>query len=178
MRVQSVCLLAFVFSLVLSVSPASAVCIDDCQTEYNNCTQGCSQCQCDAEYNNCVNFCQSVLDYDGDGLLDTNDNCPNVYNPNQANCDNDFYGDVCDSQDNSWTLISVGNTMCAVDQGDKPRGVELRISYQDRYRSGCTGAICHKKVGKYTYTCTWGTQSTDLLQCCRSKRCGQPRCPF
>ena len=161
-------------ALFLSVAPASAVCVDDCQTEYNNCTQGCSQCQCDAEYNNCLNFCESVTDYDGDGILDTSDNCPNVANANQANCDGDAYGNACDTQDNSWTLISVGNTMCAVDEGTKPLGKELKISYQDTYQSACTGATCTKKVGQHTFMCYWGSESSDLDGCCRNKHCGLP----
>ncbi len=35
-------------------------------------------------------------DADGDELGDGFDNCPSVANPNQANFDNDGYGDVCD----------------------------------------------------------------------------------
>src|SRR5262249_49115559 len=35
-------------------------------------------------------------DSDGDGLIDQIDNCPFVYNPNQADLDGDGEGDVCD----------------------------------------------------------------------------------
>jgi hypothetical protein len=34
---------------------------------------------------------------DHDGVADDSDNCPGVYNPNQADGDEDGYGDPCDS---------------------------------------------------------------------------------
>ena len=39
-------------------------------------------------------------DTDGDGINDTEDNCPNTPNANQNDIDNDGIGDVCDSKDN------------------------------------------------------------------------------
>jgi len=36
-------------------------------------------------------------DNDNDGILDINDNCPLIANPDQADIDNDGIGDVCDS---------------------------------------------------------------------------------
>lgn len=36
-------------------------------------------------------------DWDGDGVLDGNDNCPRNYNPDQADEDEDGVGDVCDN---------------------------------------------------------------------------------
>jgi uncharacterized delta-60 repeat protein len=38
-----------------------------------------------------------ALDQDGDGILDTVDNCPNVYNPDQKDTDGDGIGDACDN---------------------------------------------------------------------------------
>ena len=35
-------------------------------------------------------------DQDGDGVADSKDNCPTVYNPNQSDLDKDFIGDICD----------------------------------------------------------------------------------
>ena len=39
--------------------------------------------------------CQ-IIDSDGDGIEDTYDNCPYVYNPNQLDSDGDGIGDACD----------------------------------------------------------------------------------
>ncbi len=44
----------------------------------------------------CGGGCTPSGDYDCDGVNNANDNCTDDYNPNQADCDNDGYGDVCD----------------------------------------------------------------------------------
>lgn len=40
-------------------------------------------------------------DLDEDGILDSVDNCPNTYNPNQLDIDNDGVGDSCDDTNNN-----------------------------------------------------------------------------
>lgn len=46
----------------------------------------------------------SVLsDSDGDGIVNSNDNCPEIANPNQEDSDGDGIGNVCDSIDNTDT---------------------------------------------------------------------------
>jgi len=40
--------------------------------------------------------CSAMVDTDGDGIYDHNDNCVNVYNPNQDDADGDDIGDSCD----------------------------------------------------------------------------------
>ena len=40
---------------------------------------------------------QNTNDSDGDGILDTEDNCPNNCNSLQKDADGDGIGDVCDS---------------------------------------------------------------------------------
>jgi hypothetical protein len=49
----------------------------------------------DANNNGLPDECE--LDYDGDGVVDVDDNCPVVYNPDQADYDDDHVGDVCDN---------------------------------------------------------------------------------
>ncbi|MEW5923598.1 MAG: thrombospondin type 3 repeat-containing protein, partial [Candidatus Zixiibacteriota bacterium] len=52
-----------------------------------------------------------VDDLDGDGLLDTADNCQVAYNPTQTDGDNDGYGDACDPVTINFTSnIQAGST--------------------------------------------------------------------
>jgi subtilisin family serine protease len=44
---------------------------------------------------------QQLVDIDGDAILDQNDNCPTVANPNQLNTDGDGLGNVCDPDDDN-----------------------------------------------------------------------------
>jgi len=56
----------------------------------------------DANGNNRV-FTQSGNppdDADNDGITDNQDNCPNTFNPDQADFDNDNMGDLCDTPEN------------------------------------------------------------------------------
>ena len=38
-----------------------------------------------------------LIDTDGDGVVDTQDNCPTIENPNQEDSDQDTIGDACDN---------------------------------------------------------------------------------
>ncbi|XMO88107.1 T9SS type A sorting domain-containing protein [Algibacter sp. AS12] len=42
-----------------------------------------------------------IVDTDGDGVADYEDNCPDTANPDQADFDNDGYGDICDLDDDN-----------------------------------------------------------------------------
>ena len=44
---------------------------------------------------------RAVIDIDGDGIIDTLDNCPSIYNPNQTDTDGDGIGDACDDNPDS-----------------------------------------------------------------------------
>ena len=45
--------------------------------------------------------CDYGNDKDKDGIVDQVDNCPNDYNPSQADNDLDMWGDVCDDDDDN-----------------------------------------------------------------------------
>ena len=54
------------------------------------------------------------FDSDGDGIIGSQDNCPDLYNPGQEDIDNDQLGDACDICDNSSVWVS-GNINGEVD---------------------------------------------------------------
>jgi len=51
----------------------------------------------DTDYDTCTYRCQ-YSDGDDDGIPDFVDNCPDVYNPDQADSDGDGIGDACDDE--------------------------------------------------------------------------------
>ena len=56
-----------------------------------------------------------ILDVDEDGVLDSDDNCIDVANPNQADIDFDGAGDACDPCDNQ-NVYTFGNINGTIDQ--------------------------------------------------------------
>src|SRR3989344_4865546 len=48
-----------------------------------------------------INYIIPLIDNDNDGIEDNLDNCPSVFNPDQADFDNDGLGNVCDNDDDN-----------------------------------------------------------------------------
>jgi hypothetical protein len=44
-----------------------------------------------------ISFGEKYPDRDGDGIIDLEDNCPDVANPDQIDSDGDDIGDACDN---------------------------------------------------------------------------------
>jgi fibronectin type 3 domain-containing protein len=86
-------------------------------------------------------------DYDNDGAYDGTDNCPEVYNPDQKDCDSDGTGDACDIDDKPpaisddyasgglWVNTGQAVTLTAEDSSCMFSGVK-EIKYCEG--SGCT----------------------------------------
>lgn len=65
----------------------------------------------------CGGGCGPFDDYDCDGVNNMNDNCTDHANSNQADCDNDGYGDVCDATDGIFQASGPVDT-CMTDKDD------------------------------------------------------------
>ena len=81
---------------------------------------------------------QTYVDTDGDGLIDFQDNCPGVYNPEQVDYNNNGIGDICDTA--AVFELSVPEqfpTIQAAIDYAAPRGAAIRIgpgTYTDPIR--------------------------------------------
>ena len=53
--------------------------------------------------------CESLTDLDSDEIPDDCDNCPELYNPDQANDDHDFNGNACDDDDDGDGILDVSD---------------------------------------------------------------------
>jgi hypothetical protein len=97
----------------------AVTCQQQCLTDFRDCRRGCppptqdDPCGsgCSEEYNACLEACAPPVDTDGDGVPDGSDNCPQVANANQANCDGDAQGNACDSFNGHEVLQSTNRTL-------------------------------------------------------------------
>lgn len=64
-----------------------------------------------------LNVAAVSSDSDKDGLNDSNDNCPSVYNPDQKNGDGDSFGDACDDSDQDGATDDKDNCIFMQNQG-------------------------------------------------------------
>lgn len=106
-------------------------------------------------------------DSDGDGITDSRDNCPRNHNPDQADCDGDGTGDVCDSFNGTEAYLGYRDTLV----GSYPIDVYCDGSYrvtilllqylrEHRYqRTTCSGQVStwveYQSVYRYGYSIFW-----------------------
>lgn len=107
-------------------------------------------------------------DTDGDGVIDSNDNCPNIANPNQTDTDNDGIGDACDSTPNG-----NASTIAFFQANDGISGIEL---YKTDGTTAGTSVVKNIRIGaasstpanfvklgnKTLFTATDGTNGFEL----------------
>jgi uncharacterized protein YcfJ len=67
---------------------------------------------------------EEINDADGDGYLDTDDNCADLFNPDQADSDRDGQGDLCDPKPNDFDGQLSGHSVLI------GTGVSSNSSYQ------------------------------------------------
>ena len=54
-----------------------------------------------------MGFIAHAQDADGDGVLDSSDNCSSTFNPFQRDTDGDGIGDVCDTDDDGDGILDI-----------------------------------------------------------------------
>jgi hypothetical protein len=60
-------------------------------------------------YHDILTYCDPIIDSDGDGIVDNDDNCPQTPNPGQEDNDNDGLGNVCDDDDDNDSVLDVND---------------------------------------------------------------------
>ncbi len=68
---------------------------------------------CGVDRDACSLAAPSADDRDGDGVVDAQDDCPGVFDPNQWNTDGDAFGDSCDT-----CPLSAESSSCEIDPAD------------------------------------------------------------
>ncbi len=147
---------------VPSFEKGMSQCERDCLDEYRDCIRrGYSGCQ--AGYNACLLNCPNY-DSDGDGVPNGSDNCPSKWNANQADCDGDGTGDVCDSLNAIYRTIDPEST-CWTDKDTHVgyKKFEHHTEWLQRDISSCRAPDRWQGRVRSTGSCTYNISDRD---CC------------
>ncbi len=133
----------------------------------------CDPCPTDANSTTCA--MADPNDTDGDGKINSEDNCPNVANPDQADADGDGKGDACDS----CPTANPGSTPCtttiyAIKKGQITAGTIVTVEnalvtgknasgFFMQIKAGDTGYVDEKYSGIFVYTGTANTQLANAV---------------
>lgn len=116
----------------------------------------------------CGGGCGAGSDYDCDGIPLSQDNCPDHYNPNQANCDGDLWGDVCDAQDAVYQYTGPTDT-CMTWKLSSPQTDPSWRHIVERYQvdvSSCNSPGRWRSWARASGFCSTAQNLTDFA-CCR-----------
>ena len=83
----------------------------------------CDPCPLDADTETCS--LPDPDDRDGDGVLNSEDNCPSISNPSQDDFDNDDKGDACDA---CWQDPNPGASLCPISISEIKQGILMEGS--------------------------------------------------
>lgn len=131
-------------------------------------------------------------DLDFDGVANGSDNCVCAANSNQADCDTDGMGNVCDAVNENWVQIQYIFNACAWDAQEHWNYYDVQLYNAAVYQNVCDNSTCVKKIfiddGSCCYFCEGGENSRECCfhsfnnnQACHNEpqdQCGQPQCPF
>ena len=103
-------------------------------------------------------FVAPIPDRDEDGVPDDEDNCPDTYNPEQADMDHDGIGDVCDNALYACAAITELKHDVHAAQGVHPQ-VQSHLLYKLAY------AKYKCEIGYWYYSAYWTYYFHQALQC-------------
>lgn len=165
----------------LAVPSPSDYCSSKCSAA--RCYEGCYD-QFEGKSSTCAAFLNEFGDFDRDGLVYTSDNCACHANPNQADCDGDGRGDVCDTRNEKWVLVQ--DLGICRDTDEHAWGWIIERNAVKQYQNVCDNAYCidHSSIdreGCYAFEAADANDCCDdnfPLSFCTGTKCGTATCPF
>lgn len=156
---------------LVSLFAASTSCdADACRDEFHECKMACHnsgdpEClaECSDIYNQCMYCC---FDADGDGVLNCDDNCRDVANSGQEDCDGDNQGDACDPTISDLTPLSAASA-CQIELSDHFGYFRVKLWGVQDATSGCIAGTCTQQVLLQNDKCYYW-QGLSARECCDS----------